>query len=250
MLTASNYQAAGIWDLSDLVMLGSIDWTGKLCKIGEKWDDLVARAPLLIDKVEAAVEKYLHLKTRCFQFVQFWYCDLTTRKRQLVYRLNNSWEKNRSERFDLMSLKWARFSSEYHRNLKLKMTVFIFLFKISHNKAILQQLKISHCSTYWNNTEEYPGCVSTLWHHCGSQSKSGLIWGENTHLARLSNLKAGGTFFSVHNNIRAYCIWCGLWDFKAFISGWSTIEYMHVPITTWLNNQSIISDGCGPKVCI
>lgn len=42
MLTASNYQAAGNWDLSNLGMLGCIDWSGKLCKIGEKRDDLVS----------------------------------------------------------------------------------------------------------------------------------------------------------------------------------------------------------------
>lgn len=73
MLTASNYQAVGIWDFTDLVMLGSIDWTGKLCKIEEKRDDLVARAPLLIDKMEAAVEIYLHSNPRrwSFEFVQF-----------------------------------------------------------------------------------------------------------------------------------------------------------------------------------
>lgn len=48
MLTAYNNQLTGERDFSDLVILGSIDWTGKLCKIREKWYDLVFRTALLI----------------------------------------------------------------------------------------------------------------------------------------------------------------------------------------------------------
>lgn len=63
-LTAANYQATGEWNCFDLAVLGGIDRAGKLCKIEEKWDDLVSPAPLLSD---GAAEMYLHGNARALR---------------------------------------------------------------------------------------------------------------------------------------------------------------------------------------